>query len=123
MKKTYTLILTFLFVLLLAGCTKTSYEETEIETTVIQCDEGTYQPNESYIALANTYLAQGNVALYSSYIALANNNGYYSYNITININDVDYVIERSEPYEVGQSIIVTKVETFEDSTLVKTEYK
>lgn len=55
MKKYVTLgIMAILFVFMLTGCgEKYSYEETEFEAIVIQCKEGTYHPDASYIAIAN----------------------------------------------------------------------
>lgn len=124
MKRHFTLgILTLLFVFVLTGCGNYSYEETQIETIVIQCEEGTYHPDPSYMTIANMYYSQKNYGLWTTYRNLAYSNGSYDYNITVNIEGVDYVIVRSEEYEIGQTIIITQKNTYKDSQLEKTEYK
>lgn len=126
MRKYVTLwILTILFVFMLTGCgEKYSYEETELEAVVIQCQEGTYHLNASDIAIANMYLVQKNYGLWSMYMTLANTNGTYDYNVTINIDDNNYTVVREEQYEVGQYITITRVNTYnKDSQLINTEYK
>ena len=57
-------------------------------------------------------------------MALARENGQYDYNITINIDGQDYVVVRFASYEPGESISVTRVDTYDDNnSLIKTEYK
>lgn len=118
-------IVAILFVFMLTGCgEKYSYEKTEFEATVIQCEKGAFHPNASYLASANAYLAQENYGLWSMYLNLANANGTYDYNVTINIDENNYIVIREEQYEIGQSIIITKINTYDmDSQLVNTEYK
>jgi len=124
MKKFFALgMLIFLFVFVLTGCGNYSYKETKIETTVIQCEKGNYNKNAAYNATANMYVAQGKHAQAAMYKALANANGYYNYNITVNIEGKKYIIVRLEQYEVNECIVITKVDTYKDSQLVKTEYK
>lgn len=126
MKKYVTLgIVAILFVFMLTGCgEKYSYEETEFETIVIQCEKGAFHPNASYLATANMYLAQGNYGLWSMYTSLANTNGTYDYNVTINIDGNNYTVIREDQYEIGQSITIIKINTYDmDSQLINTEYK
>lgn len=125
MRKYVTLgIFVILFVFILTGCEENSYKETEIQTAVIQCEEGTYHPNASYEAIARMYFSQGKYAMSNVYKNLAKANGKYDYDIAISIEGKKYTVVRSEQYEVGQTISVTKVETYDkDSKLIKTEYK
>lgn len=126
MRKYTTLgILAILFVFMLTGCgEKYSYEQTELEAVVIQCEEGTYNPDSSYMAIANMYLAQQNYRMWSMYMSLANANGTYDYNVTIDIDGNNYTVVREEQYEVGQYITITMVNTYNmDLQLVNTEYK
>lgn len=126
MRKYTTLgILAILFVFMLTGCgEKYSYEQTELEAVVIQCEEGTYNPDASYMAIANMYLAQQNYGMWSMYMSLANANGTYDYNVTIDIDGNNYTVVREEQYEVGQYITITMVNTYNmDLQLVNTEYK
>ena len=118
-------ILAILFVLVLTDFgEKYSYEQTKLEAVVIQCEEGTYHPNASYIATANMYLAQKNYGLWSMYMSLANANGAYDYNVTVDIDGNNYTVVREVQYEVGKYITITMVNTFnEDLQLVNTEYQ
>ena len=54
---------------------------------------------------------------------LANANGKYDYNITICIDCKKYTVIRKKPYNVGTCITVTEVKTYQDTELIKTEYK
>lgn len=126
MKKYATLgILTILFVFMLTGCgEKYSYEQIELETVVIQCEKGTYHPDESYMSIAKMYLTQNEYGLWNMYMSLANDNGTYDYNVTIDIDGNNYTVVRKEQYEVGQYITITMVNTYnKDLQLVNTEYK
>lgn len=125
MKKYVTLgIITILFVFILTGCGENySYETTEIKTVVLQCEEGTYHPDESYLSIANMYFVQQNLNMWNIYRNLADDNGKYDYNVTINIDGNNYTVVREEQYEVGQYITITRINTYMDSQLVKTEYE
>lgn len=58
------------------------------------------------------------------YMSLANDNGTYDYNVTIDIEGNNYTVVRKEQYEVGQYITITMVNTYnKDLQLVNTEYK
>ena len=126
MKKYVTLgIVAILFVFMLTGCgEKYSYEKTEFETIVIQCEKGEFHPDESYLTTADIYLAHGNYTLWSMYTDWANANGTYDYNVTINIDENNYTVIREDQYEIGQSITIIKINTYNmDSQLINTEYK
>ena len=118
-------IVSILLVFMLTGCEeKYSYEETEFEAIVIQCEKGTFHPDASYLSIADMYLAQKNYGLWSTYNSLANANGTYDYNVTVNIDGNNYTVVRENQYEIGQYITITKVNTYNmASQLVKTEYK
>ena len=121
MKKIITLGIMVILSVLVTGCT--SVEKREMETEVIACEIGEYHPDEEDLRLSKVYLAQGNVAMYSTYKLSAERNGSYYYNITINIDGIDYIVERETEYEVGAYIIVEKVDTYENNQYIKTEYK
>ena len=115
----------FLFVIMLTGCgEKYSYEETEFEAVVVQCEKATFHPDASYLSIANMYLAQKNYGLWNMYTSLANSNGTYDYIVTANIDENYYTVIRENQYQIGQYITITEVNTYDmDSQLVKTEYK
>lgn len=118
-------IIIVLFAIILTNCReKYSYEQTELEAVVIGCEEGTYHLDASYVAIANMYLAHENYGMWNMYLSLANTNGAYDYNVTIDIGGKNYTVIRKQQYEVGQYITVTMVNTYNmDSQLVNTECK
>ena len=124
MKKFATLGIIVLFALM-TGCGKNySYERTELEAVVIECEEGTYHPDASYMAIANMYLAQNNLGMWSTYMNLANTNGAYDYNVTIVIDGNNHTVIREQQYEIGQYITITMVNTYnQDKQLVNRECK
>ena len=115
--------LTILFVLVLTGCSTISYERSEIQSTVIECEKGTFHPNSYYQTKANTCLAEKNIVFWQMYNDLAEEHGSYDYNVTVNIDGTNYVVIRFEEYEIGEQIVIEKVDTYKDSQLEKTEYK
>ena len=123
MRKTF---ITFLVIILaiaaLTGCTSYTYEDTEIEVTVISCKKGDLIPAPEYVSIANVYLAKGKTTLYTMYMNMARSNGTYNYNITVSIDGENYVIVRSEPYEVGQTLIVNAKYGYANGELVNVEY-
>ena len=122
--RTLGIIISVLLVFILTGCGENySYEETKIQANVIQCEEGTFHPDTSYQSIANMYRTQDNLSMWSLYEGLANANGKYDYNVLVDIEGNSYIVVRSEQYEVGQTITITKLETYKDSELVKIEYK
>lgn len=117
-------IIILCFAFILSGCTKSySYEENTFEEIVTKCEKGTYHPDASYRALANMYLAQKKMGMWSMYMNLANSNGTYDYQITINVDGNNYTIIRKDPYDVGAFITITEIKTYQNAKLVKTEYK
>ena len=112
-----------LLFLVIENAPVTKEVEVEFETSVIQCEKGAFYPDSSYLSLANTALALGDISTYSAYVALANANGTYGYNITINIDGKNYIIEREEEHIVGEKILVTKIDYYENDRLYKTEYR
>ena len=126
MKKFATLGIIFLFTLTLTGCgEKYSYEHTEFKTIVIDCEEGTYHPDASYMAIANMYLAQNNLGMWSTYMNLSYTQGAYDYDVTVSINGNNYTVIREQKYEIGEYITITMVNTYNQDTkqLVKRECK
>ena len=130
MKKLTLGVLVLLFVFLLVGCESTNhpesefrYTESEVKGIVIQCKEHAFHPDETFSATANLYLSQGDYTLWNMYMNMANANGTYDYNVTIDINGETHFVIRQEEYKVGELITVTKVDTYQHSNLIKTEYK
>lgn len=117
------MLLVIVPILIISFGEKYSYEETEFEAIVIQCEEGTLNPDASFLSIANMYLAQQNYGMWNTYNSLAYSNGTYDYNVTVNIDGNNYTVVRENPYEIGQYITITEVKTYMDSQLVKTEYK
>lgn len=124
MKKHVTLgIIAILFVLMLTGCSTYSYEETSIQTTVVQCGEGTFKPDPYYSQKALEAQMNLDLNAYSLNLTMANTLGSYEYPITVSLGEINFTVVRSEQYEVGQTITITEVKTFKDSELIKIEYK
>lgn len=123
MRKTFiTFLVIILAIAVLTGCTSYTYEDTEIEATVISCKKGDLIPAPEYVSIANVYLAKGKTTLYTMYMNMARSNGTYNYNITVSIDGENYVIVRSEPYEVGQTLIVNAKYGYANGELVNVEY-
>lgn len=111
-------------IFMLTSCVeKYSYEKNEFEATVVKCEKGEFHPNDTYLATANMYQVQKNYQMWSVYSNLANINGTYEYIVTINIDDNNYTVIREEQYNSGETISVTKINTYDDTQLINTEYK
>lgn len=118
------LIILILFVFILTNRErKYLFEETEIKAIVTKCKKGSFTPDESYSALANSHLANKSYDLWTTYQNLANINGTYHYIVTVNIGGNNYNVIREKPYKAGQSIIITRINIHINSKLVKTIYK
>lgn len=123
MKKIFYSFTICIFLLALSGCgksialnTKTSY----IYPEVVSCEEHFYL-NYSYESLARKYA--DNYYLHHYYTELAIQNGYYEYYITVIIDEKNYKFIREEQANVGDTIEVTKIETFYNLELIDVEYK
>ena len=123
MKRTIFVIIISFFCMFIAACEKCSKQESIFEASVTNCRQGIFHPDDEYLALANSYLAQGNMVMWNNYMALANTNGYYDYNITFSVNGIDHTIIRTEPYTVGENIVLTEIKTYKGNELLKTEYR
>ena len=123
MRKTLiTLIVIILTIATLAGCTSYTYENKEIEATVVSCEQGSFVLASEYVSIANVYLTQKKMSMYSMYMSLARSNGTYNYNITVSIDGENYVVVRSDSYEAGQTITVNARYGYADGELVNVEY-
>lgn len=81
-----------------------SYAETEINTVVVECTKGNFLSTPTYFFTTE----KSKLNFGTAYTAC---NGYYEYNITVNIDGTNYVVMRTEEYAVGQKITVTKCTT------------
>ena len=106
----------------LTACTNYTYENKEIEATVVSCEKGSFVLASEYVSIANVYLAQQKTAMYSMYMSLARSNGSYNYNIGVSIEGETYTVVRSEPYEIGQTITVKAQYGYADGELVNVDY-
>lgn len=123
--KKYTLVLAIaiLFVLVLSGCTVATVEETEIEATVVSCEQGQFHPHATYTAMAVKCLKEKKATLYAYYSQLAEENGTYDYVVTFEIDGQSYSVTRNEEYAPGDTFEVTRVITRQGEEILKTEYK
>ena len=124
-KKLFVLCLAMFCIFALTGCDmlpEITHETTEIQTTVIDCNDGELRLNAAYLSTANMYLAQGNTAMFSMYYNMAVSYGKTIYTVKVNIDGEEVRLEREEKYTSGQAITVTKKCTFEDGKLVETKY-
>ena len=120
-----TIIVAFIIFSMLFGltaCTNYTYEDKKIETTVISCEQGSFVLASEYVSLANVYLSQKRITLYTMYMNLARSNGHYNYNITINIDGENHVVVRSEEYKPGDIITITAKYSYADGELISVEY-
>lgn len=123
MRKTFIALLgIILTITMLTACTNYTFENKEIEATVVSCEKGDFVLASEYVAIANMYLGKDKFAMYTMYMNLARSNGTYNYNISICIEGENYVVVRSEPYEVGQTIQVNVQYSYADGELVNVEY-
>ena len=123
MKRTIFAIIISFFCMFITACAEYSKQENIFEASVTNCKQGSFHPDDEYLALANSYLAQGNMVMWNNYMALANTNGYYEYNITFMQDNVDYIVSRNKPYDIGQIITITEIKTYKGNKLLKTEYR
>ena len=118
-KTTLIIILIIVMMLSMTACAEISYETKTIEATVVSCKEGTFFPEENYLAQANICLAFKKLEMYAYYKALADEHGHYDYHITISYNDVETVIVRLDQYEVGSTISLEATLEYSDGVLTK----
>ncbi len=117
--KTTLLILALITAIVLTGCASYSYEEATIDATVTKCVEGTFFPDEEYLAQANICLAFDKLEMYTYYMGLANANGKYDYKITLSYNGVETVVTRPDKYELGSIITINAQLEYADGILVR----
>lgn len=122
-KKVAEILMLVLLVFCLTACGSTYSQQTEIEATVIKCEEGDFFPDQKYMTLAYASIAKDNMAMYAKYIKLAEENGTYDYKVTINIDGAEYIVTRQDIYEVGDTLSVTKTDIYSDSEIIRTEYE
>lgn len=117
------IILLVLAANLLVGCTIATVEEKEITVTVAECVEGEFHPEPNYQAMAIAAMKKKSITLYNYYTKLANENGYYDYVISFQIDGTTYSVTRLEQCSAGEEISVTQVITRDGDTILKTEYR
>ena len=123
MRKTFIALLVIILTFTtLTACTNYTFENEEIEATVVSCEKGNFVLASEYVAIANMYLGKNKPSMYTMYMNLARSNGTYNYNISICIEGENYVVVRSEPYEVGQTIQVNVQYSYANGELVNVEY-
>lgn len=125
MKKTLCIIfVTMIFVLCLTGCSNNTTEETVLEATVMSCEKGTFHEDSSFSGIANMHLVNGDLLNYTMYSTLADTNGYYDYDITVEVEGKYKIIVRDTPYEIGSKIYVEKIMTYNESKeLIDVDYR
>ena len=125
MKKTLCIIfVTIIFVLSLTGCANNTTEEVVLEATVMSCEKGTFHEDSSYSGIATMKFIDGDLLNYALYSTLADANGYYDYNITVDIGGEYQIIVKDTPYDVGSKIYVKKVMTYNEANeLIDVDYR
>mgnify|MGYP001056561101 CR=1 FL=1 len=123
MKKLISLLVVVM-VLALTGCSKNITETVTLEATVVSCEKGSLHQNTTYSSQATTALINGDYTNYTLYSTLATSTGYYDYKITVSIGDEFQTVVRNNSYEVGNTIYVEKITTYNESNeLIKTVYR
>lgn len=124
MNKYFIGIVTMLVIFIFSGCSLFyEYEETEFEATVLECEKGKHISNSYYDYNANNSLMNNDFSGYHSNKYLAEATGDYEYKITVCIDGENYTVTRYKPYEIGDTITITKVDTYLDQEFVTCEYK
>lgn len=118
---TMIIVLALIAALMLSACAEYSYEDKTIEATVVACEEGTFFPEENYLAQANISLAFDKPEAYAYFMALANENGHYDYHITISYDGVEAIVVRLDQYEIGSTITLDARLEYSDGVLVRIE--
>ena len=123
-KTTLIIILIIAMMLSMTACAEISYETKTIEATVISCEEGTFFPEENYLAQANICLAFKKLEV-SVYRCEADCWDHFSYReedvLTISYNDVETVIVRLDQYEIGSTISLEATLEYSDGVLTRIE--
>ena len=84
MRKTFIALLVIILTFTtLTACTNYTFENEEIEATVVSCEKGNLVLASEYVAIANMYLGKDKLSMYTMYMNLARSNGTYNYNISI----------------------------------------
>lgn len=123
--KTLMVVLSFICIFALTGCDDKEYtkQEEQVQAVVVTCDDGVFYLNQTYLAIANMYLAQKNTGMWSYYMTQASAQGETRFTLTVSVDGKEVELVRKEKYEAGQSISVTKVTTYDGNKIVETEYK
>lgn len=125
MKKMISIATLMVMVLLtLTGCSQNTRETVTLEGTVVSCERGTLHKNTAYSTQATMAMMDGDYTKSTMYSALADATGYYDYEITVDLGDEFQKIVRISQYEIGSTIYVEKVTTYnENNELIQTQYK
>ena len=88
LKKVLVLLIAFACLFPLAGCLESEItkQEEKIAGVVITCDDGYFKPNQTYLSIANMYLAQKNNAMWSYYWNQAYATGETIYTLTVSVD-------------------------------------
>jgi len=90
----------------------------------MSCEKGTFHEDSSFSGIANMHLVNGDLLNYTMYSTLADTNGYYDYDITVEVEGKYKIIVRDTPYEIGSKIYVEKIMTYNESKeLIDIDYK
>lgn len=124
MKKLFMLVAVVLMVVTLTACAEpVTTNRTEIDAVVVKCEEGKFVPNPMYVTLATKAMASGDPTKYMLYNSLAKSTGTQKYDIIVKIGEETFVVERDQEYEVGITITILQVDTYQGEKLITTEYE
>lgn len=115
-------IIVLLFVFVATGCAVAEVKETKCEATVVECVEGNFIKNPTYTSLATAALLKKDYSKAALYNNLAQSTGWYEYEVTVNVEGKEIVLDLRNEYEVGETITITRVDTYVDGELTETTY-
>ncbi len=118
MKKFTIIIMVIICIFTFTACSNRTVETREVEATVVKCEKGLFMPDEEYLAQANISLAFKKMEAYAYFKKLADENGSWQYNVTVQFEGEEYTISRMDAFDVGTIIPVTATFTYSDGDLL-----
>lgn len=115
-------LIVLLFVFVATGCAVAEVKETKCEAIVVDCIKGNFIKNPTYTSLATAALMKKDFSKAALYNNLAQSTGWYEYEVTVSAEGNEIVLNLRNEYKVGETITITRVDTYVDGMLTETTY-
>lgn len=115
-------LIVLLFVFVATGCAVAEVKESVCEAVVVDCNEGNFIENPTYTSLAAAAFMKKDLSKAVLYNNLAQSTGWYEYKVTVSVEGNEIVLNLRSEYEVGETITITRVDTYVDGKLAETTY-